>query len=342
MTEVPDKQTEGTGRRSWSRPGPRTRSARRAPSRSRRPSRPVADATRAGAPAVAAASPAARHDGGLVALPGERLSRAAGALTEADLAAGRGLHPRRPTTSAVEPSPARRPIGRRRRRSRAAAAAVAVVAVAVAAVVARTRLGRGRRAAGTADRRPSSSSVDIERRGARGRSRRGPAAAPRRPRSARSGTRSSGRPHRRPRPAPFGRSRDDEDFDEPEIPEYLIAEQRRGATRRCAAAAGGARGGRAAYQSAIERERYGRGGGGGGINRYPDVSGRDPGRRRAPGPLVRPRPSARDGRERQPGSGPAPRHRRAVERGPARARGHAPGAGRQKPGRVADRLGRGG
>jgi hypothetical protein len=76
---------------------------------------------------------------------------------------------------------------------------------------------------------------------------------------------------------------DDEDFDEPEIPEYLIAEQRRGANR---GGGRGARGGRSAYQAAMERERFGRGGapgggGGGGqrspgrgINRYPDVSAR--------------------------------------------------------------------
>ena len=75
-------------------------------------------------------------------------------------------------------------------------------------------------------------------------------------------------------------SDDDEDFDEPEIPEYLIAEQRRGARPGGARGGqggggrGGPRGGRAAYQSAVERERYGGGRGGGGINRYPDVSGR--------------------------------------------------------------------
>jgi hypothetical protein len=82
--------------------------------------------------------------------------------------------------------------------------------------------------------------------------------------------------------APLG---DDEDFDEPEIPEYLIAEQRRGANR--GGGGRGVRGGRSAYQSAMDRERFGRGGGGGGggggvgpragsrgINRYPDVSGR--------------------------------------------------------------------
>ena len=73
-------------------------------------------------------------------------------------------------------------------------------------------------------------------------------------------------------------SDDDEDFDEPEIPEYLIAEQRRGARGGGAARGpqggrGGPRGGRSAYQSAVERERYG-GGRSGGINRYPDVSGR--------------------------------------------------------------------
>lgn len=70
---------------------------------------------------------------------------------------------------------------------------------------------------------------------------------------------------------------DEEDFDEPEIPEYLIAEQRQGNRGGGAPgrgpARGGPRGGRSAYQSAVARERYGRGGTGG-INRYPDVSGR--------------------------------------------------------------------
>ncbi len=82
-----------------------------------------------------------------------------------------------------------------------------------------------------------------------------------------------------PPTANLGPIADDEDFDEPEIPEYLIAERNRNAGARGGAGRGagrgGPRGGRAAYQSAIERERYGRGGGGGGINRYPDVSGRN-------------------------------------------------------------------
>jgi uncharacterized LabA/DUF88 family protein len=78
----------------------------------------------------------------------------------------------------------------------------------------------------------------------------------------------------------------EEDFDEPEIPEYLIAEQRRGGRgsgRSGQTGRGQGRGGRSAYVAAVERERYG-GGRSGGINRYPDVSGRgvgrvDPGRR---------------------------------------------------------------
>ena len=76
-------------------------------------------------------------------------------------------------------------------------------------------------------------------------------------------------------PAALGPVADDEDFEEPEIPEYLIAEQRRGQQGGRGGQGnrgGGPRGGRSAYTAAIDRERYGRGGGGG-INRYPDVSG---------------------------------------------------------------------
>ncbi|MGZ8527676.1 MAG: hypothetical protein ACXWWR_02695, partial [Candidatus Limnocylindrales bacterium] len=72
---------------------------------------------------------------------------------------------------------------------------------------------------------------------------------------------------------------DVDDDDEPAIPEYLIAEQRRGGSSNRAGgrSPGGNRGGRGgAYQVAMDRERYGRGGGGG-INRYPDVSGRTAG-----------------------------------------------------------------
>src|SRR5207253_5175658 len=68
---------------------------------------------------------------------------------------------------------------------------------------------------------------------------------------------------------------DEEDFEEPEIPEYLIAEQRRGRQPQGRGPGrGGARGGRSAYTAAIERERYGTGRSSG-VNRYPDVSGRE-------------------------------------------------------------------
>ena len=91
-----------------------------------------------------------------------------------------------------------------------------------------------------------------------------------------------GVPSARPQTAePSGVSPEDEDFEEPEIPEYLIAEQRR---NRSAGGRGGRQGGgrgaRGAYAAAIERERYGRGGSSG-VNRYPDVSGRE--RQREPG-----------------------------------------------------------
>jgi hypothetical protein len=95
---------------------------------------------------------------------------------------------------------------------------------------------------------------------------------------------------------------DDEDFDEPEIPEYLIAEQRQGGNRGGSGGGRGARGGRSAYQSAMERERYGRGGGGGasgGINRYPDVSARP--RSSAP-----PRDDRGRGRSERPAGAPPP------------------------------------
>ena len=81
MTEVPDKQTDGTGVGRG-----RGRGRGRA-----RDTEPVASTTRGrarsgtGSP-VAAADIAAGESAGLVAMPGERLSRAAGPLTEADMA----------------------------------------------------------------------------------------------------------------------------------------------------------------------------------------------------------------------------------------------------------------
>jgi uncharacterized LabA/DUF88 family protein len=300
MTEVPDKLTEGTGTGRGGRGRGRGRTAQEEPvaiGRGRGRGRPSVDA-----PAAVAAAGAA-PSGGLVALPGERLSRAAGGLTEADLAAAEVFtldDVSNGTPGAAEPIPSPEGQGdegegepRRRRR----------------------RGGRGRgRGRARADELADELEVPADE-------------AVREPRPSRPGRDVDEAdeeivPTRRPpRTTPFGSVwdsqlgtpvapsaaslapvGDDEDFDEPEIPEYLIAEQRRGANR---GAGRGPRGGRSAYQSAMERERYGRSGGGGGarsgggrgINRYPDVS-------------ARPRPATPPREERGYGRGdraPAPR-----------------------------------
>jgi hypothetical protein len=192
-----------------------------------------------------------------VALPGERLSKAGGGLTDADLAAAEVFTLDDLESTAATEGPAGEdggsPDGGRRRRRRG---------------------GRGR---------------------GRGRGRDEVAAELAAPgESPEFDEDDEPQPSRSPRPTtPFGSVwdsqlgtsvtpssaglgpiADDEEFEEPEIPEYLIAEQRRGSSRGGRGGGRGPRGGRSAYQSAIERERYGRGGGGGGINRYPDVSGR--------------------------------------------------------------------
>jgi uncharacterized LabA/DUF88 family protein len=289
MTEVPDKQTEGTGAgrgrgrgRGRSRPGEPEPVA--ASSRSRGRARPVA--------AVAAASSGA--DSGLVALPGERLSRLPGSLTEADLAAAEvftldddGEVLEIPASAGDEGDGTRR---RRRRGGRG-----------------RGR-GRGRGDGESAEALAPSNGAGIEQleRDIEDEELEDVAAAPRAPRSTPFGSvwdSQLGTAAPAASSGTFKPIADDEDFDEPEIPEYLIAEQRRGASGR-SGGGGGARGGRAAYQSAIARERYGRGGGGGGINRYPDVSGRTPaaGSRQDRSYDRGPRPSAGSG-----GGSPAPR-----------------------------------
>jgi len=290
MTEVPDKLTEGTGMGR----GGRGRGRGRA-----RDEEPVGSArgrghgrTTAGAPVAATAS---ASGAGLVALPGERLARAGG-LTEVDLAAAEVFtldevaEEGADTAREVATTEERGDEGETRRRRR--------------------RGGRGRgRGRGRPDETPE------ER----------PAEAPRAVRPPSAPARDVEEddeivPTRRaPRPTPFGSVwdtqlgtpsapaaaslaplADDEDFDEPEIPEYLIAEQRRGANR---GGGRGARGGRSAYQSAMERERFGRGGGGGGsrggghgINRYPDVSARP----RPAGPAREDRGYVRSDREAGP------------------------------------------
>ena len=286
MTEVPDKQTEGTGAgRSRGRGRGRGREAEPATvaTRGRSRARPIA-----AEPAVAA-----RSDGaGLVALPGERLARAGGSLTEADLAqaevftlddlddvasdaaaaAGVGEGG---VDDGAEPRRRRRRGGRGRGRGRGhiedGGTEESDEAEVVEAAAAPTRAPARRAApAPVAVESDEDEEIDV-------------VPAPRGPRTnpfgsvwdSQIGTPTTAAAATRP---PLV---DEEDFEEPEIPEYLIAERRQSGNRGGQGGGRGARGGRAAYQSAMERERYGGrggsggvGGGGGGINRYPDVSGR--------------------------------------------------------------------
>ena len=270
MTEVPDKLTEGTGRgrgrgtgRGRTRTGepePVVATRRPATRRSTSP-RPIAE------PDLAVA---ATGGGALVALPGEKLSKAAAARLEVAS----------PVVAAVEddgevldvPRPADDLDGEgdatRRRRRRGGRG--------------RGR-GRGRGEGadlegavpgdGQATPRSESVSIEIE-----------TAPIPSGPRGPRPNAFGSvwdsqiGQTTRTPsiESTPF----DIDDEDEPAIPEYLIAEQRRNANRGARPAGRGGRGG--AYNSAVDRERYGRGGGGGGMSgggmtRYPDTSGRSSG-----------------------------------------------------------------
>jgi uncharacterized LabA/DUF88 family protein len=323
MTEVPDKQTEGTGlgRGGRGRGGRgRGRSGEAEPVTSST-SRSRGGRGRSGAVSTNGVGAGRDSDAGLVALPGERLSKAVGNLTESDLAAAEvftiddlgepAVAPTDGSAALVESAGAddaegtelrEDESGRRRRR----------------------RGGRGRgRGRGRDEATDAPASTD-----------RPAASAPSAPSAPSGPTRDldedlddiedEPQAPRGPRTTPFGSvwdsqlgttaapssanltplSDDDEDFDEPEIPEYLIAEQRRGArggnARGPQGGRGGPRGGRAAYQSAVERERYGRGGGGGGINRYPDVSGRTGGNA-APnrGPRDDRGPARRDDRPRE-------------------------------------------
>jgi uncharacterized LabA/DUF88 family protein len=289
MTEVPDKQTEGSG----AGRGGRTRGGR-GRGRAGEAEPVTAGSARGRARGRASTNGAGATDAdALVALPGERLSKATGRFDEADLAAaevftlddldegagGEG-------TDGEEGGPVGpREEGARRRRRRG---------------------GRGR---GRGRGRDEAAAPIAERR-----------STPDEPFDAEDEEAEEPIPAPRPRSTPFGSvwdsqlgtpvaptarlgpiADDEEDFDEPEIPEYLIAEQRQGPRGRGGRgpARGGPRGGRSAYQTAIARERYGRGGSGG-INRYPDVSGRG-----AP---------ARPPREERPYGRPGDRPREAAPR----------------------------
>ncbi|HEU4920607.1 MAG TPA: NYN domain-containing protein, partial [Candidatus Limnocylindrales bacterium] len=262
MTEVPDKQTEGTGpQRGRGRGRGRGRAGEAEPVAAR------ASGGRGRAPVgEAEAAPL-----GLTVLPGEKLSKVAATPDIEPAASGAaagepGAAAGEPGAAAVEPGAfdegedAGGEEGRRRRRRRGGRG--------------RGR-GRGREEAGTALEVVGGEAADE---GDDGDEELEIAAAPRGPRPTPFGSvwdSQLGVPSSGPSAPALG---DDEDFDEPEIPEYLIAEQRRNQQQGRGGARGGrggARGGRGSYSAAIDRERYGRGGGGGGINRYPDVSGRE-------------------------------------------------------------------
>ena len=281
MTEVPDKQTEGTGIGRG-----RTRGRGRG-----RDAEPVAVASRGrGRGRTEAAEPvgaAARADGaGPLALPGERLARAAGSLSDADLAraevftlddlddaatdaaaAAAGGEDGRPDDG-DEPRRRRRRGGRGRGRGRGRAEDGQLDGV-VDAPARATAVPAAAAAPSAATDLDEDEDEDVE--APTVPARRGPRSTPfGSVWDSQIGTPASAAA------APRAPLVDEEDFEEPEIPEYLIAEQRRSGNRAGAGGrGGGARGGRSAYQSAMERERFGRGGsGGGGINRYPDVSAR--------------------------------------------------------------------
>jgi uncharacterized LabA/DUF88 family protein len=261
MTEVPDKQTEGVGTRVRGRGRGRGRAAEPVAARASRSSR--AETADEFEPAAVTSSGAP-----LVVLPGERLSRAglAGPAEEADEGESAGEAVARQEAEEIEGEGD----GRRRRRRRGG----------------RGR-GRGRGRDEVAAGSPERPAEDEEF-----------AEAPRTPTPRSSpfgsvwdtqlGVPSTQRPPSRPIEP------EDEDFEEPEIPEYLIAEQRRNRGR--GGRPQGGRGARGAYAAAIERERYGRGGSSG-INRYPDVSGRE-----------RPRDTGFS----RPDRGPGPRQDRGV------------------------------
>jgi uncharacterized LabA/DUF88 family protein len=263
MTEVPDKQTEGTGAGRGRGRGRGAGAGTGVPSRREREPVAARSGRRPAEPAVAVTSSGAP----LVVLPGEKLSKVASldGGPEAD-------------DDAVEPVEV----------ISAAAALPRDVARDVEGEAGRRRRRRGGRGRGRGRQRGEGGEAPIGVEGGPGEieeEREDFVEAPRLPRTPRATPFGSVWDSQlgvsSPTPTPIAPRPDDDDLDEPEIPEYLIAERNRG---RSAPGGGGprGRGNRAAYAAAMDRERYGRGGaaggvggGGSGINRYPDVSGRE-------------------------------------------------------------------
>ncbi len=303
MTEVPDKQSEGTGR---GRGRGRSRAAEREPVAESREvaatPRPRSRA-RTAAPVDEAAVAAVTSGGmALVALPGEKLSKAVPAPAAIPMPVAEDAEDHEEAEDLVTGDPAvdgeEEPRRRRRRRG------------------GRGR-GRGRAHEGvaTADGTPGELSDDQDDED----SEEDVADLP----PARIAARA---PAKRPvhtfgsvwdsqlgTPAPSsgpGPILDDEDLDEPPIPEYLIAERRQGGGRGGPSGGrGGAGAARGSYAAAMERERYGGGRSGGpsrssGPSRFSEPSprggNREPDRSRGDRPMVR--PAARIGNPDEPWS----------------------------------------
>ncbi len=252
MTEVPEKQSEGAGERARGR------------GRTRRTAATTSPAARGrGRAAASGETP-------LVVLPGEKLSRVAAAAPElegvdvedaaAELEAGDTVAPQRDSEDGTAED------GRRRRRRRGGRG--------------RGR-GRGREevAIGDADEGPISVS------GVADTDDLGDDAPPpaRRPASAFGSVWDSQIGIAASRGAPI--VDDDEDLDEPAVPEYLIAERRRHDAGRGVGRGGRGRGG--AYAAALDRERFG-----GGRGSTPSRFGEPPPRRE--GAFGRPDRGGRD------------------------------------------------
>jgi uncharacterized LabA/DUF88 family protein len=276
MTEVPDKLTEGRGGRGRGGRG-RGRTVR-----IDAVEEAVVVAPRAERPAgrVLAGRPAPRSGGRLVALPGEKLSRAtdsdeaageefadqarAGEIAASEIAAGEIAD-----IEVAEGGEDADSTGRRRRRRGGrgrghgrsgeslgeAGEAPGGEAPAGKAPAGKSLDGAGEATAGEAPAGAASTGEVGE----------GEVSAPRPVRPNQFGSvwdsqiGMAGRPPRTERAAPV--SSDEDDFAEPEIPEYLLAERRRGGNAARGGRGGGGGGGRgvrSAYASAVDRERFGR------------------------------------------------------------------------------------
>ena len=283
MTEVPEKETEGAPRRRRGR-GREDRFA----------DAPATAASAAAASAAASAAAGAAGRANLVALPGERLSR----RSDVDEEVTGGPPDLDEVAELVEAEPGEleagsenglEPLGedgRRRRRRRGGR-------------------GRGRGRRGDADFVPSEAGVASAAGTAEEEDEEFDEPQPTQPPHHTFGSVWDSQIGVPSTPAAGATSAglsefeggDDEDLEEPEVPEYLLAERRQRGQRPGAGGRGGSRTprGRSAYQAALDRERYGNrapqptyGGGGGGGGQSGGRSDRGPNQSRDRGRGGRP------------------------------------------------------